>query len=132
MNRGKQQMTKERMKAMKKEVRLAQNPNLETKEKPLKSDTASIDLMLKKYPKKIATKSKDVETLFIKRVKTQKNKLKHPFHHSKRTNAGEVESGSPPSMPHREGERWVKSIQKQSKENNLRLMKNLSKQGRKR
>lgn len=114
MNRAKNQLTKQRIKSMRKEVRLAQAiaPSRSKAERlPAKEE-------LKSHPK--ASLEKIQKSLRIK-------KLKRTTKVSKRTTTGEPYVESAPKHLHIEGERWMKTLIKQNVLKNKRLTKRLSK-----
>lgn len=111
MNRGKRSIFSQLRKKMSKAIRAAQTGMLLPEERKY-SDELTEKEMLKKYPKRIASKTQAIvqsmkKSIQIKHAKNKKNV-------SKRTTPGTVPSNSTPASVHREGKRWIESLTKQT------------------
>ena len=113
MNRSKKQLTKQAQKGIKKTVRKAQSSYAAPRKKE-ESDALTAKELKAKFPRKAPSKQKTNYIASKKASPAKKTTKKIP---SKRTNPGKVASDSTPAFPHREGERWIKTIAGQQKAN---------------
>lgn len=112
MNRSKRPMNNQLRKKMSKEVRLA--PSVKRVEQSRKDeDELTSKELLKKFPKKNPKKQAEKLKAIKRKIALKKKKPnKIP---SKRTTPGEVPIDySPPSYPHKEGTRWIKTLNTQT------------------
>jgi len=120
MNKGKRGMPSQLRKKMGKEIRSAQAAYPSVEERKY-SDELTAKEMLKKYPKKIAQKRAELLKAMEKNFAIKKKKNAREKMPSKRTTPGEVPSTSTPAITHREGQRWIKTLTKQSLEKRMIL-----------
>jgi hypothetical protein len=120
MNKSKRPMTNRLRKKMAKEIRLAQ-PAFYQPEPRQYSNELTPQELLKKYPKKLAKKQKELLNSATKSIALKKKKHKKL---SKRTNPGDVPGKiSSPGIVHKEGRHWIKTLTKQSIQQRKVLMK---------
>ncbi len=128
MNRSKGSLTSRLAKKMKKEVHNSQKEYLKPEDR-LYSDQLTTQEMLKKFPKKLAKKTKSLIDSMQKRVKLKK-KLREGAR-SRRTTPGQEEGQqAAPAYVNKEGARWIKTLTSQNKVKQKSLRKKLSKKTR--
>ena len=113
MNRSKKQLTKQAQKGVKKAVRKAQSSYKVIKKKD-EGDVLTAKEMRLKFPKKPLSKQK--ANLPVKKKAAPVKKVVKKGG-SKRTAPGTTLSQSAPAFAHREGERWIKTINTQQQIN---------------
>jgi len=119
MNKSKHPLSKQAAKKIRKEIRLA--PPLPIKREE-KTDSLSMEKVLKRQPKKVASKERSIVLAAMKRAESKYKRTKG--RHSKRTNPDQVNfDESPRAYPHREGERWIKTLIRQGVEKGKRMTK---------
>jgi hypothetical protein len=122
MNRREEPIAARARKKIKKEIRAL----VDTKE-PVTAPRNTRGQALATRPKKILSQEVARKKALLKKMKTAKQKM-HSHNQSKRVSPGTVkEKPSTPSELHKEGERWIKTTQKQNLNEAKRLMRKLSK-----
>ncbi len=126
MNRNRRSIEKNARKKMTKEIRAAQK-NYPPIEEIVRTDTISVKDLLRKYPKKILKKDKELIDSFEKTVEIKKKKTPH----SKRTTPGELSvRDSSPAHVHPESNRWEKTLTLQNKTQQNSFRRKLIKRNR--
>ena len=115
MNRSKRPMFDKFRKKMAKAVRGLKN-TFTSPESSKYADEETAKELAKKFPKSVKRKQElltEIEKKYItKRVRTKKGAVKKGT--SKRTATGTVPADTSPANAHREGQRWIKTLTKQT------------------
>lgn len=125
MSKPKHQMTARLQKKMKKEVRAGAQ-----KAKPIpKSDSIKAVDLLSSFPAKTQKKGRSILKSFEKNLAITKAKKR--ANHSKRATSATVDEKSPPQIVHVEGQRWIKTLGKQTSAKRKIMTRRMAKKGSK-
>lgn len=124
MNKSKHSIPARARKKMKKELRTG----VILPDTVLQGNPNTSKALLSRVPPKLRKKDESVLKSFEKNIEIKKKKQKHS--HSKRTNTG-IDVKSPPQIVHIEGQRWIKTLGKQTQAKRKVLTKQMTKKGSK-
>lgn len=123
MNRREEQISIRARKKMKKELRAL----VDTKE-PVESPRNLRGQTSAKRPKKTVVQEKSRAKALLKKIEVAKKERQFPYQKGKRVSPGSVkERPSPPAAVHKEGKRWIQTVEKQNIVKAKRLVRKLSK-----
>lgn len=111
MNRSRRPISASLGKKKDKTVRNSQT-GIPIREERKYSDELTTKEMLKKYPRKVAKKTEEIVMAMGATVRAKKGKAQKKI--SKRTTPGYIPSDSTPAYQHREGQRWIKTLNRQA------------------
>jgi hypothetical protein len=122
MNRREEPISARARKKIKKQIRIL----VDTKE-PVSAPRNLHGQTPAKRPRKVIVQEISQKKALLKKMEIAKKK-RHSLHRSKRVSPGSVEERpSPPSEIHKEGKRWIQTIEKQNINKAERLFRKLSK-----
>jgi len=122
MNRREEPISARARKKIKKQIRAL----VDTKE-PVASPRNLHGQNLAKRPRKVVAQETSRKKALLKKIEVTKKK-RSSLHHSKRVSPGAVqERPSPPAEIHKEGRRWIQTVEKQNINKAKRLVRKLSK-----
>lgn len=124
MNKSKHSIPLRARKKMKKELR----SGVVRPDTVLQANPNTTKALLSRVPPKLRKKDASILKSFEKNVVTKKKKQKSSV--SKRTNPG-IDVKSPPHFAHIEGERWIKTLGKQTQAKRKVMTRQMTKKGSK-